>query len=258
MSSQCAGSNCAQVRPPRQCARRRVSCASSAAGRPTTSTTSGCEKRSSRRDVLHVAAAAAALPFSFSKNAWAAVTQEEGETIYIDLERDTKLSPAQKQVLLNNLKIQRQNRVPEGFPSFVREGFDIKVLASGFTQDESGLIYKDYKIGDGPYPQDEQQVTFEYTGFNESGARIDSTYLKGYPAQTRLGLNGLIPGFELALKSMRVGGQRRVIIPPELGPPVGPQTFFSAKQCEVFDIELTGVKSCRRTQFAMFSGVTCE
>lgn len=40
-------------------------------------------------------------------------------------------------------------------------------------------------------------------------------------------------GFEVALKTMRVGGRRRIIIPPELGPPTGPSTFFSAKQCEV-------------------------
>lgn len=37
---------------------------------------------------------------------------------------------------------------------------------------------------------------------------------------------------------MRTGGKRRVIVPPELGPPVGPSTFFSAKQFEVFDVEL--------------------
>jgi hypothetical protein len=40
-------------------------------------------------------------------------------------------------------------------------------------------------------------------------------------------------GFELGIKGMKVGGKRRVIVPPELGPPVGPSTFFSAKQCEV-------------------------
>eukprot|EP00951_Prasinocladus_malaysianus_P023589 scaffold201187_cov52-Prasinocladus_malaysianus.AAC.1 len=40
-------------------------------------------------------------------------------------------------------------------------------------------------------------------------------------------------GFEMAIKRMEVGTQMRVIVPPALGPPVGPSTFFSAKQCEV-------------------------
>lgn len=57
---------------------------------------------------------------------------------------------------------------------------------------------------------------------------------------------------------MRAGGKRRIVVPPELGPPVGPSTFFSAKQCEVFDVELRTIKSCFRRQVAMFSDVVCE
>lgn len=44
---------------------------------------------------------------------------------------------------------------------------------------------------------------------------------------------------------MKPGGKRRIVVPPELGPPVGPATFFSAKQYEVFDVELRSVKTCR-------------
>lgn len=40
------------------------------------------------------------------------------------------------------------------------------------------------------------------------------------------------PSFEEGIKGMHIGGQRRIIVPPELGPPVGPSTFFSAKQYE--------------------------
>lgn len=48
------------------------------------------------------------------------------------------------------------------------------------------------------------------------------TYLGSVPA-----------GFEIGIKTMKVGGRRRLVVPPELGPPTGPSTFFSAKQCEV-------------------------
>lgn len=38
------------------------------------------------------------------------------------------------------------------------------------------------------------QVTFHYVGYNESGRRIDSTYLQGSPARIRMGTNALVPG----------------------------------------------------------------
>ena len=119
-------------------------------------------------------------------------------------------------------------------------------------------MYKDFKVGEGKLPEDGQEVTFNYVAYNENGGTIDSTYRKGVPASTRLGINGMIPGFEEALKGMRAGGSRRVVVPPELGPPVGPATFFSSKQWEVFDIELIKVKSCERQQTGfMTSTVVC-
>lgn len=57
-----------------------------------------------------------------------------------------------------------------------------------------GVIYKDFKIGEGVEPQDGEQVTFAYTAYNESGGLIDSSYKQGRPAETRLGIQGLIPG----------------------------------------------------------------
>lgn len=133
--------------------------------------------------------------------------------------------------------------------------------AKGYQITPEGLIYKDYVVGEGSSPQDGQEVVFDYTAFNEAGTRIDSSFTKGRPASARIGVGaggGLIPGFELGLLGMRPGGRRRLIVPPALGPPIGPQTFFSAKQCEVFDVQLRAVKSCRRRQVAMFSDVVCE
>lgn len=56
------------------------------------------------------------------------------------------------------------------------------------------LIYKDFVSGGGGSPADGQQVVFDYTGYNESGTIVDSSYRKGRAAEVRLGINGLIPG----------------------------------------------------------------
>ena len=178
-------------------------------------------------------------------------------TLESDLGKVNDLSDAQVKVYEYNKRIQTQNNAPPDFPLFVREQYDMKVFAEGFTQTPDGLIFRDFAEGSGSPPVDGQQVVFNYTGYNESGAKIDSSYKKGAASETQLGVGGMIPGFELALKGMRPGGQRRVVIVPELGPPVGPSTFFSAKQYEVFDIELLEVRDCRRQQVGMFSKVVC-
>jgi FKBP-type peptidyl-prolyl cis-trans isomerase len=49
-------------------------------------------------------------------------------------------------------------------------------------------------VGKGELPTEGQQVVFDYTAYNESGAVIDSSYRKGRAAETRLGIQGLIPG----------------------------------------------------------------
>ena len=83
-----------------------------------------------------------------------------------------------------------------------------------------GTMMQDYEVGGGLQPLDGQQVVFHYTAYNESGATIDSTYRKDRPAETRLGIGGMIPGFEEGITSMKAGGKRRIVVPPELGPPV--------------------------------------
>lgn len=174
------------------------------------------------------------------------------------------LSLTERQILDNNRRVHAANGAPPDFPGFVRQGYNVTVVASEsdtappYTVTPDGLIYVDLAPGDGATPVDGQEVAFDYVAYNESGARIDSSYTKGRPATVRLGIGGLIPGFELGLRSMKPGGVRRLIVPPALGPPVGPQTFFSAKQCEVFDVSLRSVKSCRRETVAMFSQVVCE
>ncbi|KAJ6320708.1 hypothetical protein OIU76_006108 [Salix suchowensis] len=165
----------------------------------------------------------------------------------------------ERRLLEQNKRIQKENNAPEDFPSFIREGFEVKVVApENYMKSDSGLIYRDFEVGEGDCPKDGQQVTFHYVGYNESGRRIDSTYLQGSPSKIRMGTKALIPGFEEGIRDMRPGGKRRIIIPPELGPPVGPSTFFSSKQFEVFDVELLNVKDCQRRTIGFYSDVVCN
>jgi FKBP-type peptidyl-prolyl cis-trans isomerase len=187
------------------------------------------------------------------------VIDGQGQTRVLPLSSEEDLSIPERQVLEYNKRTQRQNSAPPDFPLFVREGYDMTVLTpEGYQVSPEGLIYKDYAEGTGNLPEEGQQVTFDYTAYNESAAVIDSSYRKGQPAQTRIGIQGLIPGFEMGIRTMKPGGKRRIVVPPELGPPVGPSTFFSAKQFEVFDVELRAAKTCVRRTVGMFSDVVCE
>ena len=53
------------------------------------------------------------------------------------------------QVLEINKRVQRQNNSPNGFPNFVRLGFDLKVVADGYTKHPDGFIYRVRGLWDG-------------------------------------------------------------------------------------------------------------
>jgi hypothetical protein len=59
-------------------------------------------------------------------------------------------------VLEYNLRIQRQNNAPSGFPGFVREKFDVKIIGDGYESNADGLIWKDFALGSGDEPKDGQ------------------------------------------------------------------------------------------------------
>mmetsp|Transcript_44472 Transcript_44472/g.115065 ORF Transcript_44472/g.115065 Transcript_44472/m.115065 type:complete len:270 (-) Transcript_44472:89-898(-) len=187
-----------------------------------------------------------------------AAGDEDGEVLLLPTSAAPDLSLSEKQVLEYNKRIQAQNRVPKEFPLFVREGFNVKILADGYDVSPDGLVTKTFQAGAGEKPSDGQKVIFHYTAYNESGSLIDTSYKQGRPAEMRIGASGMIPGFELSLRLMEVGTKMRVVVPPALGPPTGPSTFFSAKQCEVFDVEVLALKNCQRKQFGMVSNIVCD
>ncbi|MGB3137228.1 MAG: FKBP-type peptidyl-prolyl cis-trans isomerase [Nodosilinea sp.] len=82
---------------------------------------------------------------------------------------------------------------------------------------DSGLQYVDVVEGTGAMPQQGQRVTVHYTGTLENGVKFDSSRDRGRPFTFQIGVGQVIKGWDEGVASMRVGGQRKLIIPAELG-----------------------------------------
>lgn len=105
----------------------------------------------------------------------------------------------------------------------------------------SGLKYVDLKVGDGATPRLGQRVQVHYAGWLANGKEFQSSYRIGRPAEFTLG-PGLIQGWNEAIQSMRVGGKRRVIIPPHLAyGAMGRPPAIPPNETLTFEIELLGV-----------------
>lgn len=84
------------------------------------------------------------------------------------------------------------------------------------TKTAKGDYYRDIVVGTGPVVVTGQMVSIIYTGWLSNGTKFDSN-VGGTPLTFQLGAGQVIEGFDDALAGVRVGGQRQLIIPPNLG-----------------------------------------
>jgi peptidylprolyl isomerase len=120
---------------------------------------------------------------------------------------------------------------------------DVKSLGSG------GLLYRDIKVGDGPEVKAGATVVVDYIGWLRSdGKMFDSSWKEGRGSFTRSLVpgapNGVIPGWQQGMVGMKVGGIRKLVIPPELAYAAGgtPDGAIPPNATLVFEVELLWVK----------------
>lgn len=107
----------------------------------------------------------------------------------------------------------------------------------------SGLYVEDLVVGEGPRADSGDVVTVHYTGWLPTGRQFDSSRDRGEPFEVALGYGRVIRGWDEGVVGMRVGGQRRLVIPPALGYGARGRGAIPANSTLVFDVELLGVEN---------------
>ena len=134
--------------------------------------------------------------------------------------------------------------------SFAALAFGLVLAGPAVAQQEtttpSGLRYVDTKTGSGAAARAGQTAIVHYTGWlsedGQKGRRFDSSRDRGEPFAFPLGGGRVIKGWDEGVVGMKPGGQRTLIIPPELGYGArGAGGVIPPNATLVFEVELLGV-----------------
>ena len=106
----------------------------------------------------------------------------------------------------------------------------------------SELKIESLAAGSGSKAETGKRVTVHYTGWLTNGKKFDSSVDRGQPFKFKIGVGQVIKGWDEGLMTMKVGGKRKLVIPPQLGygargiGPIPPNAIL------VFEVELLDVK----------------
>lgn len=107
----------------------------------------------------------------------------------------------------------------------------------------TGLKYTDLVVGTGASPRPGQTAVVHYTGTLQSdGTKFDSSRDKGQPFSFVFKQSPMIAGWDEGLSTMKVGGRRRLVVPPGLGYGAAGRPGIPPNSTLVFDLELLEVK----------------
>jgi len=103
------------------------------------------------------------------------------------------------------------------------------------------LKIEELKVGTGEEAKTGKQVKVHYTGWLTDGKKFDSSLDRGQPFSFMLGAGQVIPGWDKGVAGMKVGGKRKLTIPPQLGyGEHGAGGVIPPNATLVFEVELLG------------------
>ncbi len=107
----------------------------------------------------------------------------------------------------------------------------------------SGLIYEDVVVGEGAEASAGQFVSVHYTGWLTNGTKFDSSKDRNEPFDFPLGGRQVIAGWDIGVQGMKIGGTRKLTIPPTLGYGArGAGGVIPPNATLVFEVELLGIE----------------
>jgi FKBP-type peptidyl-prolyl cis-trans isomerase FkpA len=114
-------------------------------------------------------------------------------------------------------------------------------LMSAITT-SSGLIIEEVLVGSGDEAGHGHSVSVHYTGWLVDGTKFDSSRDRDEPFEFPLGARRVIAGWDEGVQGMKVGGKRKLTIPPQLGYGArGAGGVIPANATLVFDVELLAI-----------------
>lgn len=106
----------------------------------------------------------------------------------------------------------------------------------------SGLKIEDIRTGSGTEVKSGDTVTINYKGTLVNGTKFDSSYDRGTPFSTQIGVGQVIKGWDVGVVGMKVGGKRKLTIPSDLAYGDRDSAEIPANSTLIFELELLGIK----------------
>ena len=104
------------------------------------------------------------------------------------------------------------------------------------------LQIEDLVVGTGEEAKNGQNVSVHYTGWLTNGTKFDSSVDRGRPFNFPLGGGRVIKGWDVGVAGMKIGGKRKLTIPPEMGYGArGAAGVIPPNATLVFEVELLGL-----------------